>query len=163
MTGEAANYDKISKSEMAANCRILPMTEMYISEVARLEREVFPDAWTEQSLADFCRSNTWRGFLALEGEALAGYLLIQQVLDEGEVLRIATNVSYRRRGIASQLLREVFEATPEILFWNLEVRESNTSARACYEKMGFAEIGVRKNYYHEPTEHAILMQKVIER
>ena len=80
---------------------------------------------------------------------------------EGEIYRIATKNEYRKRGIAYRLLDFALKtargAGLESVF--LEVRESNVAARNLYRAYGFSEIGVRKNYYKEPTENAVLMMK----
>ncbi len=82
--------------------------------------------------------------------------------DEAEIASIAVDSNYRRQGIGDQLITEFLEQLPEYtssIF--LEVRESNISALSLYKKHGFSSVGMRKNFYSEPIENAILMKKAL--
>lgn len=98
-------------------------------------------------------------FIAERDGELAGFLILSSVLDEAEILEVAVAENFRRAGIASGLMSEIFgwckkNGIGQIF---LEVRESNFPARAYYEKFGFSEDGRRKNYYRDPVEDAVLM------
>lgn len=111
--------------------------------------------WTlEQVLADIGQAQNWY-VLAYSGEALVGFLAMQETLYELEVVQIAVRKEWQGRGIARQLL-EILPQEKEVF---LEVREGNTPARTLYQKQGFKEIGCRKGYYHAPTEDAIMMKR----
>ena len=111
--------------------------------------------WTlEQVLADLGQPQNWYA-LAYSGEALVGFLAMQETLYELEVVQIAVRKEWQGRGIARQLL----ETVPQEKEVFLEVREGNTPARTLYQKQGFKEIGCRKGYYHAPTEDAIMMKR----
>ena len=111
--------------------------------------------WTlEQVLADIGQAQNWYA-LAYSGEALVGFLAMQETLYELEVVQIAVRKEWQGRGIAGQLL----ETVPQEKEVFLEVREGNTPARTLYQKQGFKEIGCRKGYYHAPTEDAIMMKR----
>ena len=111
--------------------------------------------WTlEQVLADIGQPQHWYA-LAYSGEALVGFLAMQENLYELEVVQIAVRKEWQGRGIAGQLL----ETVPQEKEVFLEVREGNTPARTLYQKQGFKEIGCRKGYYHAPTEDAIMMKR----
>lgn len=111
--------------------------------------------WTlEQGLADLGQPQNWYA-LAYSGEALVGFLAMQENLYELEVVQIAVRKEWQGRGIARQLL----ESLPQEKEVFLEVREGNTPARTLYQKQGFKEIGCRKGYYHAPTEDAIMMKR----
>lgn len=111
--------------------------------------------WTlEQVLADIGQAQNWYA-LAYSGEALVGFLAVQETLYELEVVQIAVRKEWQGRGIAGQLL----ETVPQEKEVFLEVREGNTPARTLYQKQGFKEIGCRKGYYHAPTEDAIMMKR----
>ena len=138
---------------------VRPMTEEDIPAAARVEMECFPGPWSEDSLKGMLAGRGCHGWAVLGGEEPAGYCLVQQVLDEGEILRIAVFDKYKRQGAAGSLLGEIFRQNSETIFWNLEVREGNVPAVRCYEKFGFIALGVRKNYYKNPTENALVMQK----
>ncbi len=130
--------------------------------ISRLEEDIFPDAWSYRDVLTTISSNGALCFVATsdEGELLA-YVIGRCIIPEGEIYRIATKEAYRGRGIAYRLLDFALKTARgwglESVF--LEVRESNAPARALYRAYGFREIGVRKNYYKEPTENAVLMMK----
>ncbi|MBR4490656.1 ribosomal protein S18-alanine N-acetyltransferase [bacterium] len=98
-------------------------------------------------------------FAALRDGCIAGFLILSTVLDEAEIIEIAVSEDLRKKGIASELMREIFDWCQKngIIRIFLEVRESNLPARECYKKFGFSEDGQRKNYYRDPVEDAVLM------
>lgn len=105
--------------------------------------------------------STHKVFAAFRDEKIAGFLILSTVLDEAEILEVAVSENLRRNGIASELMTGIFEWCKENGIGQifLEVRESNFPARAYYRKFGFAEDGVRKNYYRNPSENAVLMSR----
>lgn len=133
-------------------------------QVAQLEREIFSDAWSEQALLD-----TWEQQAVIlgvwDGRMLAGYLILYYVPDEGEIVRIAVKEALRRQGAAGMLLlyAKEFCREKEVEKLFLEVRESNVPAITFYKKHGFRADGIRKKFYTNPTENAILMSgEVVE-
>lgn len=100
-------------------------------------------------------------FAVLREEKTAGFLILSTVLDEAEILEVAVSENLRRCGLGSELMEEVLDWCRKngISHIFLEVRESNFPARGYYKKYDFAEDGVRKNYYHNPVEDAVLMSK----
>lgn len=98
-------------------------------------------------------------FAVLRDGCIAGFLILSTVLDEAEIIEIAVSEDLRKKGIASELMREIFDWCQKngIIRIFLEVRESNLPARECYKKFGFSEDGQRKNYYRDPVEDAVLM------
>ena len=90
---------------------------------------------------------------------ILGYVIFYDVRDEGEIARIATSPEHRRQGVAAKLLEKMraFSHDQNITRWLLDVRKSNEPAIHFYEAAGFARDGVRKNFYANPTEDAILM------
>ena len=96
-----------------------------------------------------------------EDGTLLGYAGLLVVLDEGYITNVAVRPAYRRQGIASDLLGvfERFARGHQLAFLTLEVRASNAAAIALYEKMGYARVGVRKNYYEHPREDAVIMTR----
>ncbi|WP_353684254.1 ribosomal protein S18-alanine N-acetyltransferase [Thermodesulfovibrio sp. 3907-1M] len=92
-------------------------------------------------------------------EEIAGYIVLRKILDEAELLSIAVKPELRRRGIATELIRNVMdEIKHSVKSCFLEVRISNTQAISFYEKMGFKKVGVRKKYYVLPEEDAVIMK-----
>lgn len=89
----------------------------------------------------------------------AGYLTYSLLQDESELLRVATVSDYRKKGIGKALVKKYHEEIfKEGVLGFLEVRENNEAARKLYEKTGYAQIGVRKNYYKNPSENGIIYQ-----
>ena len=128
-----------------------------IPEIAALEREIFPDAWSLKSLEETWKQKNAAIFVAKTKEGMAGYLIFYYVLEEGEIARIATAHSVRRQ--PSQMFRKLLDFCREqkITRIMLEVRENNEAARQFYGKCGFTKDGIRRNYYENPKENAVLM------
>ena len=140
---------------------VVTMAEEHISALAQLERECFSDPWSEKALAEeLSNSNAVFRVALIDGE-VAGYVGMLHVLDEGDICNVAVFDRFRRKGVASALIQHLVDYGVEnqLSFITLEVRESNIGAQKFYETMGFETIGVRKNFYDNPKEHAILMNK----
>ena len=112
--------------------------------------------WSEeQILADMQQDNVDYFFLEDEKE-LIGFLSVQHLVGEVEITNIAVRKSYQGQGLGAQLLASLDDMDFPIF---LEVRESNKSAQALYQKFGFELVGKRKRYYHEPVEDAMIMKR----
>jgi ribosomal-protein-alanine acetyltransferase len=133
-----------------------------LHRISELEKQCFPDAWSEGALLSQINGEFYLTFV-LKNEAgeLLGYISGSLLSTEAEIFRVATDVSRRRQKIGSTLVSHFISYTKERgcsqIF--LEVRESNTPARALYTSLGFAENGVRRGYYKNPKEDAILLSK----
>ncbi|NQP65855.1 ribosomal protein S18-alanine N-acetyltransferase [Streptococcus suis] len=112
--------------------------------------------WTLEQIASSMTSQDEDYYLAYEGQELVGFLAVQMVLDEMEILQIAVKADFQRLGIASQLMAAVMDWKGDIF---LEVRESNSAAQALYTRQHFTKIGKRKDYYRNPVEDAVLMKR----
>lgn len=123
-----------------------------------IEQACIADPW---SMAAFESSFAANGTLFLVAEAengeVCGFVTANAVLDGISIYNIAVKEGFRRLGIASALISELEKGEPYRI--DLEVRESNASAIALYEKCGFEQVGMRKNFYAKPTENAVLMTK----
>ncbi|KHD46252.1 ribosomal protein S18-alanine N-acetyltransferase [Streptococcus hongkongensis] len=95
-------------------------------------------------------------FFAYDQEQLIGFLSIQQLVGELELTNIAVKRDYQGQGIGAQLMAELVDYDLPIF---LEVRASNLAAQALYKSCGFAALAIRKNYYHNPVEDALVMKK----
>ena len=115
-----------------------------LSEIAALEKKIFPDVWSLKSLEETWNQKNAAIFVAKTEGKTAGYLIFYYVLDEGEIARIATAHSMRRQGAAGQMFRKLLAFCQEqkITRIMLEVRENNEAARRFYEKYGFSSEGV---------------------
>ena len=142
---------------------IKAFSESYIPEAAEIERLCFSEPWSEKALEYMCTSPNTHAVVAVDRATgrLAAYGGAQYVLDEANIVNIATHPDYRRMGCASAIMHELeaFMLGKGVEFVYLEVRESNAGARALYEKEGFLPCGIIKNYYRFPTEDAVEMMK----
>lgn len=132
-----------------------------VEVVAQLEIECFSHPWSEASLIKEVE-NANSLFLVYETEQkIIGYIGMYLVIDEADITNIAITKSYRGKGYGRKLLMEamnhVFMANYQAI--TLEVRESNQTAIHLYEETGFEIEGVRKNFYDNPTENALIMWK----
>lgn len=142
---------------------IVPMDRSHIPQIAALERECFPDPWSESLLEDALFDPQASFIVAQDSEEegnVIGYAGLHAVLDEGYIDNIAVHPDARRHGVASALL-DVFCRFGEVnlAFLTLEVRKSNTAAIALYEKNGFRWAGLRPGYYQHPREDAVIMTR----
>ncbi|HEM3669966.1 TPA: ribosomal protein S18-alanine N-acetyltransferase [Streptococcus suis] len=112
--------------------------------------------WTLEQIASSMASQDEDYYLAYEGQELVGFLAVQTVLDEMEILQIAVKADFQRLGIASQLMAAVMDWDGDIF---LEVRESNSAAQALYTRQHFTKIGKRKDYHRNPVEDAVIMKR----
>lgn len=140
---------------------IIPMNKDHVAQIAALEKLCFTDPWSENSVAsELCNPlSLW--LIAEEDGIVCGYVGSQTVLDETDMMNIAVHPDCRRQGIAAALIEELVSRLKEqgshIL--RLEVRESNTPAVALYNSTGFTQLGIRKNYYRNPKENALILGK----
>lgn len=146
--------------------QITDAKEKHLEDLERLENSCFSCPWTrEQLLMEY--PDDRHVFLVAENEmgSAVAYAGMMHVLDEGYISNVAVDRNYRRQGIADMLIDAVLERAEALLlsFVTLEVRESNTAAKALYAKHAFAEVGRRKNYYERPREDAILMTTFLKR
>lgn len=139
-------------------------TEMkaeHVPQVARLEKLCFADPWSEMSIASELQ-NLWAYWLvAVQDDMVVGYIGSQSTIDETDVMNVAVHPDWRRQGIAEQLIENLIEELKKrgSHALMLEVRASNAPAISLYEKMGFRQVGLRKNYYRNPKEDALILRK----
>lgn len=142
---------------------LIDAAERWLPAIAALERQCFTDPWSVEMLRPELPDESHEFLLAVEGEALLGYVGLTTVLDEGYLSNVAVSPEHRRQGIAEALLTELMKRACErgLTFVTLEVRASNVPAQALYRKLGFAEVGLRRGYYEHPREDAVLMTKYL--
>ncbi len=129
-----------------------------LTQIAAIEAQVFTDAWSLASIRSSAESPATRIYAAVtETDRVAGYCIVTQVLDTADLENIAVAPEFRRQGIAARLLDAAFAGMDADI--HLEVRASNAGAIALYRKYGFTECGIRRRYYENPREDAILMLK----
>ncbi len=130
--------------------------------IASAEALIFSDPWSYTDILSAISAQGSMCFVAKADDgSLLAYLIGRTIIPEGEIYRISTLPEHRKRGIAYRLLDYAIKTERghglESIF--LEVREGNRAARNLYSALGFSEMGMRKNYYNNPAENAILMVK----
>jgi ribosomal-protein-alanine N-acetyltransferase len=140
--------------------RISPMRRRHLRGVLRIENQVYPRPWTLglfMSELGHRDSRVYR--VARIGTTVVGYSGLMLVGPDGHVTTVAVDPAWRRCGIATRLLLDVSRSAVDLGAANLtlEVRMSNEPAKALYTRFGFAPAGVRKGYYAETGEDALVM------
>jgi len=138
-----------------------PMTEADVAAVAALEAENFSRPWSYDAFLKILSDENYIVMIAKKEDAFLGYCVLLCTGEEADITNVCTAPSARGKGVATEMLTALMEEgrSRGVVEFFLEVRESNTPARGLYTKLGFEEIGLRKNYYEEPREHAVLMKR----
>ena len=139
---------------------IIPMNESHVAAVAELEKQNFSEPWPEIAVRSELTNQLALWLVAVEDGVVVGYVGSQTVLQEADMMNIAVGEGFRRRGIARMLVEELIRRLDAYQL-TLEVRASNAPAIALYEKLGFAQVGLRKNYYRNPKEDARILRKTL--
>lgn len=137
------------------------MNASHVAQVAQLETICFSDPWSEKSIASELENKLSCWLVAVENGNVTGYIGSQTVCGETDMMNVAVHPDHRRKGIAETLILSLVEQLKMVKSHclTLEVRASNAPAIALYEKLGFSEIGRRKNYYRNPREDALILRK----
>jgi len=128
--------------------------------VEAIEQESYPTPWSRSMFdAELRKPSSLAIGAFTEAGDLVGYAFVSRYVDAWHVMNVAVADTYRRRGIAVALLERLFDvtATDPRRGYTLEVRVSNTGAIALYEKLGFEARGVRRGYYTDNREDALIM------
>ncbi|MBO5239781.1 MAG: ribosomal protein S18-alanine N-acetyltransferase [Lachnospiraceae bacterium] len=146
---------------------IRPMAIEDCEAVHEIDRACFTDAWSLTMFEDLFYYPTNFYFVAEEREegALCGFGGIIASIDTADIMNIGVLPEYRRRGVGQQLLEALIiqAETCGCEQMMLEVRKSNTPAIQLYESNGFHPIAIRKNYYSNPIEDGIIMQRLYKK
>jgi ribosomal-protein-alanine N-acetyltransferase len=140
-----------------------PLQMRDLNAIERIERASYPTPWSRSMFASELAkpSSVCLGAFDLESAELVGYLVISRYVDAWHVMNIAVDPEHRGRGIATMLLERLFEVTSEDARrgYTLEVRVSNATAISLYERLGFEGRGIRRGYYTDNREDALIMWK----
>ena len=130
-----------------------------IDAIESIEKRAYRTPWSRSMFASELAKPTSICLGAFEGVQLVGYVVNSRYVDAWHVMNVAVDPNFQRRGIATQLLERVFELTDgdDRRGYTLEVRVSNTDAIRLYEKLGFGSRGVRRGYYTDNREDALIM------
>jgi len=129
--------------------------------IEEIERRSYRTPWSRSMFAGELAKPTSLCLGAFEEEQLAGYLIVSRYVDAWHVMNIAVDPPHRGRGVATMLLERLFELTVDDARrgYTLEVRVSNATAIALYERLGFTARGLRRGYYTDNREDALIMWK----
>jgi ribosomal-protein-alanine N-acetyltransferase len=136
------------------------MNETHVTAVAALEKLCFADPWSLSSIASELNNPLALWLVAVEDGDLIGYIGSQSVMGESDMMNVAVHPDHRRKGLGEMLVLALCEAlSGENTSLALEVRSSNAPAISLYEKLGFVQVGLRRNYYRNPKEDALILRK----
>jgi [ribosomal protein S18]-alanine N-acetyltransferase len=145
-------------AEQPPTFRIRPLGYQDLPQVISVERRVFPTPW---SLAMFVLELSKQSGICLaafDGERLVGYLICSRYDTVWHIMNIAVDLDRQRQGLASAMLAELYERVDDLRArFTLEVRRSNAVAIHLYEREGFRAAGMRRRYYQDNGEDALVM------
>lgn len=141
------------------------MEEKHVLDVYEVESLSFSYPWSIASLKRELTHEFSHYYVALLGDEVVGYCGLWMILDEGHITNIAVHPSYRRQGIGQLLMDHLLKVANEnnLSGLTLEVRLSNFAAQTLYSKNGFVIEGIRKNYYVDTKEDALVMWRYMDR
>jgi [ribosomal protein S18]-alanine N-acetyltransferase len=130
-----------------------------LDSIERIEQRAYPTPWSRSMFASELAKPTSICLGGFEGSELVGYIINSRYVDAWHVMNVAVDPERRRRGIATRLLERLFELTidDERRGYTLEVRVSNGEAIKLYEGLGFEARGIRRGYYTDNREDALIM------
>lgn len=135
------------------------MNSSHIEGVFEVSKLSLKETWNKESIEKELSNKLAKYLVALDGDNVVGFVGMWIVFDEGDITNIAVHPNYRKQGIGNLLMNNLISLCKEnkINSLTLEVRESNIKAQNLYKKHEFKEEGLRKNFYDNPKENAIIM------
>ena len=148
----------------AVAVEIHSLTLSDIDAVEAIELRAYPTPWSRSMFASELAKPTSICIGAFEGDELVGYMINSRYVDAWHVMNVAVDPDHQRRGIATALIRRLFELTSdgERRGYTLEVRVSNAGAISLYRTLGFEARGIRRGYYTDNREDALIMWRDAE-
>ncbi len=147
------------QTENSLCLRIRPMSLADLPTVLEIEKECFPAPWSERIFKDVLDLDYYHFLTAILDGEVAGYCGYIRSFETADIANIAVRGSLRRSGIGEKLLRKLMDDgyRAGVERFSLEVRASNTPAIALYEKLGYRQEGLRRGYYENPREDALIL------
>jgi ribosomal-protein-alanine N-acetyltransferase len=141
----------------AVNVR--PLRPSDLDDVERIERGSYPTPWSRSMFAGELAKPSSVCLGAFQGVDMLGYLIVARYVDAWHIMNVAVDEGFRGRGIARGMLERLFELTVGDVErgYTLEVRVSNETAIDLYQRLGFVETGIRRGYYTDNREDALIM------
>jgi ribosomal-protein-alanine N-acetyltransferase len=135
------------------------MTENDIEQVSEIENNTFSRPWSKEAFRESLEKEDSIYVVAETDHTIAGYCGLWNIVNEGNINNVAVAKQYRGQHIGLEMLIKLIELGNEkkIEAYTLEVRESNAAAIQLYQRLGFQSEGIRKNFYEDPNEDAIIM------
>lgn len=132
-----------------------------LDQVMEIEQDLFHVPWTREGYFTFLTRKDTMFLVVEEKGQILGYCGLLMVLDEGDVTNVAVRRDRQKEGIGNFLMQSMIRLAEDlgVKMIHLEVRVSNEAAIRLYERIGFTRDGIRKNYYENPVENAILMTR----
>ena len=140
---------------------IRSLTEEYVDRVCVLEEEAFSMPWHRESFLEMIENENACYLVGIIDGRVVASCGLRNIVGDGEITNVVTAGDMRGRGIAEKMLLKLMEQGIQmgVEAFTLEVRKSNEAAIHLYEKLGFVSEGIRKNFYEEPVEDALIMWK----
>ncbi|NLK97610.1 MAG: ribosomal protein S18-alanine N-acetyltransferase [Epulopiscium sp.] len=142
--------------------KIIPMKEEHIPGIHEIEKSCFTIPWSKEAFEKELRENPLAYYIVAELEnTVLGYAGMWVIADEGHITNIAVHPDFQHQGVGTLLMEHLIDEARSKNFFGLtlEVRESNVKAQNLYKKFGFINEGLRKGYYQDTGENAIIMWK----
>ncbi|NHO54229.1 ribosomal-protein-alanine N-acetyltransferase [Acetobacter estunensis] len=148
-------------------CERLSITEVgeaFSSVLAVLHERAFPvkERWNAEAFENLLRSSGVSAFLACHAEMPVGFVLVRSVLDEAEILTLAVDPAFQRKGVGRAVLGKLFHVLreQEIIRVFLEVSVRNGAARALYAATGLVTMGLRRRYYPDGSDAEVMAAEI---
>lgn len=138
---------------------IIEMSEKHVYDVYNVEINSFSKPWSLKSFEDELKNSAAKYFVATIEDVVAGYIGMWEMSGQCDITNVAVLPEFRRKGVGKKLIEHLIQYCKNMqlspIF--LEVRKSNEPAKSLYTGFGFKEVGIRKKYYSDTGEDAIIM------
>jgi [ribosomal protein S18]-alanine N-acetyltransferase len=151
---------ELTRADVVGATRVVPMRRRHLRSVMRIEEECYPRPWSATLFLSELAQRTSRYYRAATvGPMVVGFAGLMVVEDEGHVTTVTVDPQWQHRGVGTLLMLDLARAAPglDVRHLTLEVRAGNDAAQGMYRRFGFAPAGLRRNYYAETGEDAIVM------